>query len=78
MASNGSTSMASVCASSIAMMDGGVPIKRPVAGIASGLMSSPDGKYKILTDIQGPEDHHGDMDFKVAGSREGITALSLI
>ncbi|MBI5139897.1 MAG: polyribonucleotide nucleotidyltransferase [Candidatus Vogelbacteria bacterium] len=77
MASNGSTSMASVCASSIALMDGGVPIKRPAAGIAMGLMSSTNGNYKILTDIQGPEDHHGDMDFKVAGTREGITAIQL-
>jgi polyribonucleotide nucleotidyltransferase len=59
-------------------MDGGVPIKAPVAGIASGLMMSPDGKrYKILTDIQGPEDHHGDMDFKVAGTKSGITAIQM-
>ncbi|MEK7066334.1 MAG: S1 RNA-binding domain-containing protein [Patescibacteria group bacterium] len=86
MASNGSTSMASVCASSIAMMDGGVPIKRPAAGIAMGLMlsgakstsgRSEEAPYKILTDIQGPEDHHGDMDFKVAGTTDGITALQL-
>ncbi len=85
MASNGSTSMASVCASSIAMMDGGVPITRPAAGIAIGLMlceakSASGGltnKYKILTDIQGPEDHHGDMDFKVAGTSQGITAIQL-
>ncbi|MBI3632096.1 MAG: polyribonucleotide nucleotidyltransferase [Candidatus Vogelbacteria bacterium] len=77
MASNGSTSMASVCASSLAMMDGGVPITRPAAGIAIGLMLVDDSKYKILTDIQGPEDHHGDMDFKVAGTSEGITALQL-
>ncbi len=77
MASNGSTSMASVCASTLALMDGGVPIKRPVAGIAMGLMSGEEGKYKVLTDIQGPEDHHGDMDFKVAGTREGITAIQL-
>lgn len=76
-ASNGSTSMASVCASTLALMDGGVPLTRPVAGIAMGLMSKGDGKYKILTDIQGPEDHHGDMDFKVAGTREGITAIQL-
>lgn len=78
MASNGSTSMGSVCGSTIAMMDGGVPIKRPVAGIASGLMMNKDGsKYKVLTDIQGPEDHHGDMDFKVAGTTEGITAIQM-
>ncbi|MDP2650287.1 MAG: polyribonucleotide nucleotidyltransferase, partial [bacterium] len=82
MASNGSTSMASVCGSTLALMDGGVPIKRPVAGIAMGLMLAPQKneenlKYKILTDIQGPEDHHGDMDFKVAGTREGVTAVQM-
>ncbi len=77
MASNGSTSQASICASTIALMDGGVPIKAPVAGIAMGLMYENDNKYKILTDIQGPEDHHGDMDFKVAGTREGVTAIQL-
>ena len=77
MASNGSTSQASICASTLALMDGGVPIKAPVAGIAMGLMHESDDKYKILTDIQGPEDHHGDMDFKVAGTREGITAIQL-
>ncbi len=77
MASNGSTSMASVCASSLALMDGGVPISAPAAGIAMGLMILPDGKYKVLTDIQGPEDHHGDMDFKVAGTRNGITGIQL-
>lgn len=77
MASNGSTSMASVCASSLALMDGGVPIKEAVAGIASGLMMETPTKYKILTDIQGPEDHHGDMDFKVAGTRNGVTAIQM-
>jgi polyribonucleotide nucleotidyltransferase len=77
MASNGSTSQASICASVLALMDGGVPIKAPVAGIAMGLMYENDSKYKILTDIQGPEDHHGDMDFKVAGSRTGVTAIQL-
>jgi len=77
MASNGSTSQASICASTLALMDAGVPIKAPVAGIAMGLMYESDVKYKILTDIQGPEDHHGDMDFKVAGSRDGITAIQL-
>jgi len=76
-ASNGSTSMASVCGSTLALMDAGVPIKRPVAGIASGLMMDDKGNYKLLTDIQGPEDHHGDMDFKVAGTREGITAIQM-
>jgi polyribonucleotide nucleotidyltransferase len=74
--SNGSTSMASVCGSTLALMDAGVPIKSPVAGIAMGLMS--DGKtFRVLTDIQGVEDFTGDMDFKVAGTREGITALQL-
>jgi polyribonucleotide nucleotidyltransferase len=78
-ASNGSTSQASICASTVALMDGGVPITRPVAGIAMGAMIAEDSseKYKILTDIQGPEDHHGDMDFKVAGTREGVTAIQL-
>lgn len=96
MASNGSTSQASICASILALMDGGVPIVAPVAGIAMGLMlrkaksrASAEGsepfdsaqgqnlEYKILTDIQGPEDHHGDMDFKIAGSRKGVTAIQL-
>ncbi len=103
MASNGSTSMGSVCGSTLALMDGGVPIKAPVAGIASGLMMRKKEKkvnskekkgsqetvpctlnpvpsdfdYKVLTDIQGPEDHHGDMDFKVAGTRAGITAVQM-
>ncbi|MFA6315474.1 MAG: polyribonucleotide nucleotidyltransferase [Candidatus Paceibacterota bacterium] len=76
-ASNGSTSMGSVCGSTLALMDGGVPIKSPVAGIASGLMMRTPKEYKILTDIQGPEDHHGDMDFKVAGTRQGITAVQM-
>ena len=76
LASNGSTSMATVCAYTLALMDAGVPIKRPVAGIAMGMMS--DGKtYKVLTDIQGPEDHHGDMDFKVAGTSEGVTGVQM-
>lgn len=77
LASNGSTSQASICASTLALMDGGVPIKAPVAGVAMGLMYESESKYKILTDIQGPEDHHGDMDFKVAGTREGVTAIQL-
>ena len=87
MASNGSTSQASICAATLALMDGGVPIKAPVAGIAIGLMIEQitnkklqikkEPQYKILTDIQGPEDHYGDMDFKVAGTREGITAIQL-
>jgi polyribonucleotide nucleotidyltransferase len=76
LSSNGSSSMGSVCASTLALMDGGVPIKRPVAGIASGLMMDKD-TYVLLTDIQGPEDEHGDMDFKVAGTREGVTAIQM-
>ncbi len=91
LASNGSTSMATVCASTIALMDAGVPITRPVAGIAMGMMSSASAKatadkdalvvngmtYRVLTDIQGPEDHHGDMDFKVAGTSEGVTGVQM-
>ncbi|NOQ67917.1 polyribonucleotide nucleotidyltransferase [Patescibacteria group bacterium] len=77
LSSNGSSSMASVCGSSLALMDGGVPIPRPVAGIAMGLITDKEGNYKILTDIQGPEDHHGDMDLKVAGTEEGVTALQM-
>ena len=78
LASNGSTSMATVCAGTIALMDAGVPITRPVAGIAMGLMSDAKaGVYKVLTDIQGPEDHHGDMDFKVAGTSEGVTGVQM-
>jgi polyribonucleotide nucleotidyltransferase len=76
LSSNGSTSQASVCASSLALMDCGVPIKQPVAGVAMGLIS--DGtRHAVLTDIQGMEDHLGDMDFKVAGTRDGITALQM-
>jgi polyribonucleotide nucleotidyltransferase len=74
--SNGSSSMASVCTGSLAMMDAGVPIKAPVAGIAMGLVKEGQD-YVILTDIQGLEDHEGDMDFKVAGTREGLTALQM-
>ena len=77
MASNGSTSMASVCASTLALMDAGIPIKNPVAGIAMGLIMQDEHNYKILTDIQGPEDHHGDMDFKAAGTKEGLTAIQM-
>ena len=77
LSSNGSTSMASVCAGILSLMDGGVPIKETVAGIAMGLILNPDGNYAILTDIQGLEDHLGDMDFKVAGSRSGVTALQM-
>lgn len=83
--SNGSTSMASVCASTLALMDGGVPISRPVAGISCGAMTRIEKdthgqsflKYVLLTDIQGPEDHYGDMDFKVAGTTEGVTAVQM-
>jgi polyribonucleotide nucleotidyltransferase len=74
--SNGSSSMASVCGSTLAFMDGGVPIKAPVAGVAMGLVKEGED-YVILTDIQGLEDHLGDMDFKVAGTRDGITALQM-
>ncbi len=78
LASNGSTSMASVCAGTIALMDAGVPITRPVAGIAMGMMSDVrNGVFKVLTDIQGPEDHHGDMDLKVAGTAEGVTGAQM-
>jgi polyribonucleotide nucleotidyltransferase len=76
LASNGSSSMASVCASSLALMDTGVPIKAPVAGVAMGLIKEGD-KFVVLTDIQGAEDHLGDMDFKVAGTTKGITALQM-
>ncbi len=74
--SNGSSSMATVCGGSLALMDAGVPIKAPVAGIAMGLIKGGD-RFEVLTDIAGAEDHHGDMDFKVAGTREGITALQM-
>jgi polyribonucleotide nucleotidyltransferase len=77
LSSNGSSSMGSVCASTLALMDGGVPILRPVAGIASGIMIKDKTTYELLTDIQGPEDEYGDMDFKVAGTREGITAIQM-
>jgi polyribonucleotide nucleotidyltransferase len=76
LSSNGSSSMASVCGSTLSLMDAGVPIKAPVAGIAMGLVMEGD-RYVILTDIQGVEDHHGDMDFKVAGTARGITALQM-
>ena len=76
LASNGSTSQASVCASTLSLMDCGVPLKKPVAGIAMGLISDGE-KYAVLTDIQGLEDHLGDMDFKVAGTKDGVTALQM-
>src|SRR6202007_1911820 len=74
--SNGSTSMASVCGSTLALMDAGVKLKAPVAGVAMGLMTL-DDKFAVLTDIQGMEDFSGDMDFKVAGTLEGITAIQM-
>lgn len=84
LSSNGSTSMGSVCGSTLALMDAGVPIKSPVSGVAMGLITDPSsgsgqapGRYQILTDIQGTEDHLGDMDFKVAGTSAGITALQM-
>jgi len=87
LSSNGSSSMASVSSSSLALMDAGVPIKRLATGIALGLVTDPEepsvsesfqkNKYRILTDIQGPEDHYGDMDFKVAGTKKGITAIQM-
>ncbi|MFC1950117.1 polyribonucleotide nucleotidyltransferase [Chloroflexota bacterium] len=77
LSSSGSTSMASVCASSLSLMDAGIPIKRAVAGVAMGLVTGEKGDNVILTDIEGIEDNHGDMDFKVAGTTEGITALQM-
>jgi polyribonucleotide nucleotidyltransferase len=74
--SNGSSSMATVCGGSLALMDAGVPIKSPVAGVAMGLVME-DGRWQVLSDIAGEEDHYGDMDFKVAGTRDGITALQM-
>ncbi len=76
LSSNGSTSMGSVCASSLSLMDAGVPIKAPAAGISVGLVTGPD-HYKLLTDVQGAEDHYGDMDFKVAGTKQGVTAMQV-
>ncbi len=75
--SNGSSSMASVCGGSLALMDAGVPIRAAVAGISIGMVSEDDGRYKLLTDIMGEEDHFGDMDFKIAGTTKGITAIQL-
>ena len=76
LSSNGSTSMASVCASSLSLMDAGIPIKAPAAGISIGLVTG-NNQYKIVTDVQGTEDHYGDMDFKVAGTRQGVTAIQV-
>jgi len=77
LSSNGSSSMASVSGSSLALMDAGVPIKRNVSGVAMGLMMESTSHYRVLTDIQGPEDHHGDMDCKIAGTEEGVTACQM-
>jgi polyribonucleotide nucleotidyltransferase len=74
--SNGSSSMATICGATLALMDAGVPISAPVGGVAMGLVKEGD-KYAILTDIAGAEDHYGDMDFKVAGTREGITGMQM-
>ena len=76
MGSNGSTSMASVCGSTLSLMDAGVPIKAPVAGVAMGLVLE-GSRFKVITDILGDEDHLGDMDFKVAGTTQGVTALQM-
>jgi len=82
MSSNGSTSMASVCGGCLALMDAGVPIKSPVAGISVGLVTEHDEqdnlkRYLTLTDILGAEDHYGDMDFKLSGTKEGVTGFQL-
>jgi len=77
LSSNGSSSMAATCGSTLALMDAGVPIKKPVSGIAMGLVAADDENYKILTDLQGLEDFAGDMDFKVAGTKDGITAVQM-
>ena len=77
LSSAGSTSMASVCAGSLSLMDAGIPVKKAVAGIAMGLITGDNGKYAVLTDIEGIEDFNGDMDFKIAGTRDGITAIQM-
>lgn len=77
LSSNGSSSMASTCGSTLSLMDAGVPIKKPVAGVAMGIITGKDGEYQVLSDIQGLEDHFGDMDFKVAGTKDGITAMQM-
>jgi polyribonucleotide nucleotidyltransferase len=77
LSSNGSSSMASTCGSTLSLMDAGVPITRPVSGIAMGIIVGKNNNFKVLTDIQGLEDHYGDMDFKVAGSEKGVTALQM-
>lgn len=77
LSSNGSSSQATTCGAVLSLMDAGVPIKKAVAGIAMGMMTGAKGEYKVLTDIQGPEDHYGDMDFKVAGSADGVRAVQM-
>lgn len=77
LSSNGSTSMGSICASTLALMDAGIPITNPVAGIAMGLMMKDEKTFRVLTDIQGPEDRHGDMDLKIAGTKDGVTAVQM-
>jgi polyribonucleotide nucleotidyltransferase len=77
LSSNGSSSMASTCGSTLSLMDAGVPIRKPVAGVAMGIITGKNGEYQVLSDIQGLEDHFGDMDFKVAGTRDGITAMQM-
>ena len=77
LSSNGSSSMASTCGSTLSLMDAGVPIKKPVAGVAMGIITGKNGEYQVLSDIQGLEDHFGDMDFKVTGTRDGITAMQM-
>lgn len=77
LSSNGSSSMAATCGSTLSLMNAGVPIKKPVAGLAMGIVTKNNSAYKILSDIQGPEDHWGDMDFKIAGTKDGITAIQL-
>ena len=77
LSSNGSSSMATVCSCSLSLLDAGVPLKKMAAGIAMGLMMESEKKYKVLTDIQGPEDHHGDMDLKVAGTEDGVTGVQM-
>ena len=77
LSSNGSTSQGSICGSTLALMDAGVPIKAPVAGISCGLIQDDDGSFTTFIDIQGVEDFHGEMDFKVAGTKAGITAIQM-
>ena len=77
LSSNGSTSQGSICGSTLALMDAGVPIKAPVAGISCGLIQDGDGSFTTFIDIQGVEDFHGEMDFKVAGTKAGITAIQM-